>query len=65
MVLAVAFLRASNGVFAELMSLGALNSNGLQIRIAAIATATQLELTGVLTGGMQELCVSVPCLGDA
>ena len=49
--LGVGFLRASKGAFAELMSLGALNNNGLQIKLAVIATATQLDLTGVSLGG--------------
>tara|TARA_Y100000589_G_scaffold153150_1_gene145850 strand:+ start:634 stop:807 length:174 start_codon:yes stop_codon:yes gene_type:complete len=49
--LGVGFLRASNGAFAELMFLGALNNNGLQIKLAVIATATQLDLTGVFSGG--------------
>ena len=51
MALGVGFLRASKGAFAELMSLGALNNNGLQIKLAVIATATQLDLTGVFSGG--------------
>ncbi len=51
MALGVGFLRASNGAFAELMFLGALNNNGLQIKLAVIATATQLDLTGVFSGG--------------
>ena len=49
--LGVGFLRASNGAFAELMFLGAPNNNGLQIKLAVIATATQLDLTGVFSGG--------------
>ena len=49
--LEVDFLRASKGAFAELMSLGALNNNGLQIKLAVIATATQLDLIGVSSGG--------------
>ena len=48
--LGVGFLRASKGAFAELMSLGALNNNGLQIKLAVIATATQLDLIGVSSG---------------
>ncbi len=52
MVLAVAFRIASNAVFAELTSFGTLKSNGLQINLVAIATATQLDKIGVSSGGL-------------
>jgi hypothetical protein len=57
---AVAFLRASNGVFAEVMSCEALSGNGLLTELAAIDTATQLGETGVSSGVIRELWVSVP-----
>ena len=58
--LAVGFRIANNGVFAELMSSGTHNINGLQIRLAAIASATQLDLTDVFSGKTQGLYFSVP-----
>tara|TARA_B100000674_G_C37757946_1_gene876532 strand:- start:122 stop:301 length:180 start_codon:yes stop_codon:yes gene_type:complete len=51
-VLAVAFRIASNAVFAEVTSFGTLKSNGLQINLVAIATATQLDKIGVSSGGL-------------
>ena len=62
---AVAFHRASSDVFAELMSYEALSGNGQLIELAAIATATPLDLTAASSGAMCELCMCVPSTADA